>query len=117
MFEWADTNLKPLFNDHRIDYLLISYYEDEFVDKLKLLIIEGALKARTLVESRSTPPLISASTSDHPMAEPEVRELGGQCDLDGSLRRGRLHNSNEPTNLSSLRSPVSPHRRSGTNRL
>jgi hypothetical protein len=28
MFEWAGTNLRALINDYKIDYLLISYYED-----------------------------------------------------------------------------------------
>ena len=28
MFEWARANLRPLISDYKIDYLLISYYED-----------------------------------------------------------------------------------------
>lgn len=43
MFDWATQRLRPLINAYRIDYLLISYYEDNCDDGLNTTVPEERL--------------------------------------------------------------------------
>ncbi|MDT4953852.1 MAG: hypothetical protein QOJ02_1990 [Acidobacteriota bacterium] len=52
MFEWANTNLKPLIDGYKINYLLISYYEDNCDQGKKTIAPKDSLKL-TKAEKKS----------------------------------------------------------------
>lgn len=43
MFDWTRNNLRPLINNYKIDYLLISYYEDNCDNGLQTIAPESSL--------------------------------------------------------------------------